>query len=221
MLAALLTTVLAAPLTAVPVRPDSQALFVELDPSKPRVTGSTIVWFTLADSARTLALESHALTVSRVSLQGPRGTVTTAWAAGDAALTVDAIGGLAPGGYELAIGFDAPWRERGGWRRESRGRVRLDSLDLAAAFPCAGDSAATHWRLHVQTPARSRAHAPLANVRRERDREVEVSEWVSAQPLPASALRLRAAPRAVSARPGSPRPARPTRSAAGSAAPGP
>jgi len=59
------------------------------------------------------------------------------------------------------------------------------------------------------------------NLRRERDREVEVSEWVSAQPLPASALRLRAAPLAVSARPVPPRPVRPTRSAAGSGAPNP
>lgn len=211
----------APPSDITPVRPDSQAVFVELDPARSGVRGTTSVWFTLSDSARTLSLESRGLSVGRVALHGPQGAVTTAWAAGDAALTIDVIGGLAPGNYELAVGFDAPWRSRGGWQRGVRTGVRLDSLDVAAAFPSAGDSVATMWRLHVQSPLRLRTRAALSLVRRERDREVEVSEWTSAQPLPATALRLRAAPGSVSVRRVPPRAAHPKRSAAGSAAPGP
>lgn len=210
MLAALLALALAAPLVPTSVRPDSQALFLELDPAQPRVVGSTRVCFTLTDSARTLALESHELLVSRVSLVGTRGAVSTAWAAGAAALTVDAIGGLPPGPYVLEVGFEAPWRTQGGWRRAGRSAARLDTLLVPAAFPCAGDTVATQWRVHVQTPVRLTVQSPLARLRRERDREVEVSEWVSAQPLPASGLRLRTSARSVSGRPSS-RAARPTR----------
>lgn len=207
MLALLLAALAAstAPIPVTRIAPDSQAVFVELDPSRPHVTGSTSLWFALADSARTLALECDGIELSRVTLSGAGGVLTTAWAAGSAGLRVDVLRGLPPGAYELDVAFLAPWREQGGWRRGRRVGAALDSLRVAAAFPCAGDSVATSWRLHVQTPRALRASSMLQEVRRERDREVEVSEWRSTRALAARELRLRARPRAGAPRAGAPR----------------
>lgn len=176
------------------IRPDSQAVFVELDPARTQVTASTVLWFMLRDSARTLELRSGGLEVTSLALHGPRGPVTTAWAAGESALRVDALRGLGPGAHWLEVSFLAPWREAGGWRRGARGAVWLDSVGVASALPCAGDSAATLWRLHLQVPRRLRVHTALALVSRERDAEVEVTRWRSARPLAAHALSLRAGP---------------------------
>ena len=196
MLALLLAALAAstAPMPVTWIAPDSQAVFVELDPSRPHVTGSTTLWFAITDSARTLALECDGLELSRVTLSGAGGVLTTAWAAGPAGLRVDVLRGLPPGAYELDVAFLAPWRETGGWRRGARAGARLDSVHVAAAFPCAGDSVATTWRLHVQTPRALRAGSMLQEVRRERDREIEVTEWRSGRVAPASALRVSVRP---------------------------
>ncbi len=176
------------------VSPDSQAVFVALDPGRPALSGSTTLWFTLADSARSLWLACDGLELGSLALAGPGGAVTTAWAAGPAGLVVDALRGLAPGRHRLEVSFQAPWRAEGGWRRGPARRVWLDSAQVAAAFPCAGDSVPTSWRLHVQTPRDLRARAALSLRRRERDREVEVTEWASEGALPPASLRLRASP---------------------------
>ncbi len=182
------------------VSPDSQAVFLELDPAKSWVTGSTTMWFTLADSARTLSLAADSLEIGSLSLSGPRGRVASVWGLTERGLQVDALGGLIPGAYRLEVSFLARWSAQGGWRKGERGHARLDSSRVEAAFPVAVGSASTHWQLHLQTPRSQRARSALSLLRRLPDREVEVSEWRSDSAIPASELRLRLEPRGMSSR---------------------